>query len=527
MASQAKQVDVDSAEEVRQPRVTFSRRLLRLVLWSPAWGLVLLLIVFGLSNCWLWSSWGTGMVEERLRRMTGQEWEIDRISWSPWNGVSLYGVEMFVAQEADGQPEEAIISVERVRVYPYWRKLAAGKLYPQGIEIESPKFYVTLEMLAGVLSHNAARQNQEPVPRLLEKKPVRKLTAEPEEHEVEPQSIVSRSSESASRVEHQKREQPRLPVHLKITNAQLRFGSFSKPLSVFSCEGLDYEHVLFGGDSEGEIFVRHMQFFDFAALNDVSRKVLWKRPVLTFEEVMKGPGGVEVKCVAQWAFLKGRSKSLPFLLDVSMKPQKVEPISILGRNDIVVGVEHMGARMRVNGLLNHPITWRVDGLLKAQNGLVSDRYGKYHVLFTEVDAPVILRRGVLRWDRVRLMSEDVAVMSNGRVSARDGHLSVIRVVASPEIARALTRVMYGVGITQLGEQWWYDLGTPDRKVRDLVISGPLLLPEVDAGSDHRAVTLTQMFQMFLHFLRKEVDEERYKVESLPDIETQKREPSQS
>ena len=66
--------------------------------------------------------------------------------------------------------------------------------------------------------------------------------------------------------------------------------------------------------------------------------------------------------------------------------------------------------------------------------------------FDEVYLPFVLRQGALQWVRARVISEDISIMGNGMVSMRDGHLSVTRLVVSPEVASMLAQGMRNMGI---------------------------------------------------------------------------------
>jgi len=48
------------------------------------------------------------------------------------------------------------------------------------------------------------------------------------------------------------------------------------------------------------------------------------------------------------------------------------------------------------------------------------------------------------------------------------------------------------------KSWWYDMYTPDRKVRDLLVSGSILNPKIDAGPRHASMQLSQLIRLAMH-----------------------------
>ena len=145
----------------------------------------------------------------------------------------------------------------------------------------------------------------------------------------------------------------------------------------------------------------------------------------------------------------------------------------------------------------------------------ADQRGNYDVTFDDIYVPVVLRQGALRWNGVRLISEDLAIMGNGMVSMRDGHLSVTRLVASPESASLLTAGIRGLDIIDEKSRWWFDLDTPDRKVRDLVISGPLLEAEINAGADYESILVGQIIAEIHKFFSGEKNDGSSDLKATP------------
>jgi len=99
------------------------------------------------------------------------------------------------------------------------------------------------------------------------------------------------------------------------------------------------------------------------------------------------------------------------------------------------------------------------------------------------------------------------VLGNGQLSARDGVLSVTRLVVSPEVSEMVRRALHGSGLVYADAAWWKNLDTPDRKVRDFQVSGSLQNPVVDAGLRGEALPVKDMIKTTIQFIRGEMKEE--------------------
>ena len=160
MATGAKDPDADLTATTGQPKVSLRLRFVRMLCWLGVCALAL----FALSNLWLWSPWATGVAEAELEKRSGQAWEIGSMSWSPWNGITLYDTRMLQPEELRETLGQPVMSVERIRVRPYWLKLMRGQIRPRSVEIESPEFTVSVEMLSNMASRTVLPKPPKPAP---------------------------------------------------------------------------------------------------------------------------------------------------------------------------------------------------------------------------------------------------------------------------------------------------------------------------------------------------------------------------
>lgn len=525
MASEAKKTDSQKKPKVESAHSSVRRKLFR----ALCWGGVVLLGIFAASNLWLWSAWGTGMVEAELKKRTGQDWEIGSISWSPWNGISLYDTAMLQPEELREALDQPVLKVDRVRVRPYWLQLVRGRVYPKSIEVDSPELTVSVEMLASIASRTGRTPAQGPVltapvrhPQSPGKKAPATAPVTQKSKQVKPtqkKPPVSGAKPASPQVD---RGAPGLPLHVKISDAQLSFISVNKGIELVTFDGAALDLTMLGEDSEGSMHLRSLQIVGLPEVKDIQQKLVWKRPYLEIEEQVIELGGVEGRFIAQLGLGKNRLGKLPFLVDFVIDRQKVESAQWFEQIALIVDAQDLVARMRVSGLLHRLDTWRGDGMFAAEGFFVRERHGNRDVIFDEVFIPVIFRQGQFRWNSVRLMSEDLAIMGNGSLSVRDGHLSITRVVASPETAQVLRRGMSGAHIPGARRYWWKNLDTPDRRVMDLLVSGPLMEPQVDLGVQHDDLPLLPLIGKVMDFIRYEMKEAGKDMRPFPQLEFEKK-----
>ena len=186
-----------------------------------------------------------------------------------------------------------------------------------------------------------------------------------------------------------------------------------------------------------------------------------------------------------------------------------------------VSAGKLAGRFRLLGLLDSPMTWQAETLVLGETISMKRAQGGPHAEFDMLYLPAVLNQGQLRWSGARMIGEDLSILGNGRLSPH-GVLAVMRLVASPELAQELAKGLHGVGIA--ADAWWYNLDTPDRKVRDLTVSGSLSDPMVDAGGrDHAVMPLYDVIGALFDFSRLEMKQDEGLV---PPGEVIKKEPNE-
>ncbi len=504
-------------------RKVFSRLLRRAAL-----GIVLICLLGWIgSNLWLISPWGTGMVERKLEERFSRvpnpspntspdsgsnsgpdlKWEIGSMTWSPWNGLTVNRPRVFLP----GEVEQSILAVHEINIRPYWRSLLQGKLRLREITVNEPHVELSLEMLSALPGESEVIEppSVPPTPPTLAAGQAQQIPAKPRaQASLADYAQVLRPPGLGSQVlaeQKPKAEQPAtpiaeraaagLPMRLRVNGASMRLFSESKDMDVLSVDTLSLDLPLSGEDAEGDIKISGLKMPGISNLPDFNQTVVWKRPRLEIEETEVDLGGVKLNMRVQLG-IKNTKSTLPFLVDMAIRPQQVEAIASLEQRSMHASARLLAGRFRLLGLLADPLNWKAEAVIVGEGVTVQAGQGRPRVTFDTVYLPAILHQGRLHWMGLKMLGEDFSVLGNGRLSMRGGLMSVTRLVASPEVAEVMEKSFRRAGMVEEG--WWYDMYTPDRKVRDLLVSGSILNPKIDAGPRHASMQLSQLMRLALH-----------------------------
>ncbi len=487
--------------------------------------MLILLVCYGASNLWLTSRCGRGMIEAKLQERTSLDWALGSITWSPWNGITIRDAQMLQPVDLRENLTDPVIFVEQLRVQPHWRQMLRGRLKLREVTMDSPKLTVSVEMLAALASGIEPQEELppravDPEPRLPKADREQKPAAQENPEKPRPTQPTKKAVKPAPVIKPKKNERPPvdLPLRLKMRNASLHIVSVSKDIELLSVTGLTLDLPIFGEDAEGVVKIGAVKVPGLPEAVDIEQTVVWKRPYLGTEEKILDIGGLKVRFMGQLGMGRNTVSELPFLLDVAIDPQKLNQVEWLKYTALQVKAKQLEGRFRILGSLPSPMSWRADMLLAGDGVRVKEEHGSHDVVFDEVALPAVFRQGQLRWSGVRLIGEDISVLGNGQVSVRDGVLSVTRLVVSPEVETMLMRGLFGSHVVRLRDSWWENLDTPDRKMRNLVISGSLAEPMVDLGDGRTDLPIFQLVSTVFDFIREEMKEEGKELQVIPNGE---------
>lgn len=488
-------------------------------------GLLLSVLVgYGVSNLWLSTSWATGIAEKKLKARTGMDWKIGGMTWSPWNGITARDVKVLQSSVLGDDLTRPMLRIDSVRVQPYWKPLVRGKLQLRDVFVESPQAEISVEMLAKIAADVVRDQGAPAVVPSQGKPPnlpvgplasvpsvptVPLLGVKPAPSKPVAQPIKPGPPTASPQPVSPRRSPVGLPVNLHIRGGSLALFSMGNDVDLVRLKGIDFEIPLWGEDSKGVFKVASLKVLGMLDVKGLQETLVWKRPYLQWSKPSLKVEGLEVQANAQLGLgaKMGGVRVSPFALNFMLKPQALNGVSGLDRIAMQVDAEKVYGHFRCLGLLQRPMTWVADTRWQGKNIRLKEAHGNHDVMFDDVIVPAMFRRGVLRWGGVSLIGEDLSVLGNGQLSARDGVLSVTRLVVSPEVSEMVRRALNGSGLVHTGAAWWRDLDTPDRKVRDFKVSGSLMNPVVDLGLRGEELPVKDIVKTILQFIRGEMKEE--------------------
>lgn len=486
--------------------------------WS-AWGRVGFLLVCAVlitvfvfvgSNLWLSSSWGCDTAARHLKQRTGLDWEVGSASWSPWNGFIVNNVKLLQPEELQDSLKQPLVSVEKMQVKPYWRKLLKGKVELSEVLVDQPDITVSIEMLVAMASqYRAPLKAAKPLvtkPKSTGGKTSQKEVDKQVSKPLKKAEVQPKSKKPAKKVIAQ-RPPVGLPVWLKVNDAKLKVISISQKLEFLSLSGLSLDTPVFGEDSEGWLEIGELRVSDQLLVDGVKQKIQWQRPFLKIQNNELELLGLDVQQQSQLMMRRGSPKATGFKFTFNVKPQPLDELHLLERFGMVLDADQVAGVVKGMGAVFNPLSWRGSVLLDGTNFHVKERHGGHRIEFDEVYAPAVLNRGQLKWSGLRAIGDDISILGNGGLSSSGEVLAVTRLVASPEVAAHLQRAMFGAMIPNVTRSWWGNLDTPDRKMRDVILSGHMSNPMVDITRKHEFVPLKDIVNKTKSFITREMKEE--------------------
>ena len=430
--------------------------------------------------------------------MTGFDWSVGSVSWSPWGGVRLGELEAVVpGMQTSGVPP--LMVVEEIRVRPYWGQLLRGNLKVREVIVESQVGDLPLELLAPMTP--VQRPVQRPVAPDTKPESPPSVTPEPPVGETPRPSKGPQGKEPKKPSEPTAIPDPGPPTRVVVRKGKVRLYSYAAPELVLELRGASAELPVAGPEASGWLAVEGVKLGERDILGAVRIELNWKQPVLALSKTEFEWNGLPIRVLAQAAV----GRRLQVVAEIGVAPTKLEPLTI----PVFDGAQVRGARVEMagsfRGELSRPATWQ-GNLVAGGVGLVLENIGKQLAEFEYGRVAVDFRGGVLRIADGRLVGERLSLLGNGAVRWDGQVLGVLRVVGDWEYAQAMKRAASGSLFSGHGE-WMAPLETPDRFYRDVHIEGSLSSAVVDVGWKGKELDAWQAWTQARTFLRREQGEE--------------------
>lgn len=458
------------------------------------WFAVFCLLVplgFGLSNLCLTSPWGRAWLATKIRQRSGMEAHMGGVTWSPWNGFTLREITVVQGTGFRSTHAQPLICIGSLRLVPVWRSFLHGHFDLRDVVIESPRFHLSIEMLADLARQQAvptlppiaAQPAIPPIAAQSAIPPVAALQADqqsppqvsssppgggpaPQASDMQPSTPPPGKSASTSPPVQTPAAPrvgvPQAPLWIRLRHASLEIVREGGEVPLVEITDLTSDLPVHGDAAKSMLSVGRLKVNGMTVLSDFHAPLAWQSPVLTLPMVEVIIEGTRVQFAGQIAMLK----HLPLRMDVRLPKQAPAPIGFPGGGVVKAGQIVVNGQFR--GLLLAPGSWQAD--LLAWASAISIRQEEHHAAFDRGDCVIVLRGGMLSCVDARALSDELSLLGNATLLADGRAAGVLRLVASPETTMGIIRRLFP---DMRSEPALTPMSTPQRVAFDLGAFGYL------------------------------------------------------
>ena len=449
--------------------------------------LLLPVALFLLIQILLATPWAKGELCKRLGKRLGTEVSIDALSWTPWSGFRLVGLEVAAPPGLDSP--KPVLEVDSIRVWPDYAALATGDVAIRGVDVDRPELHLSVELLILLMGTDTAPPTpplavvqrvpgpmpavppapagpgaSAPPPVAGENKPA------PEVPEAGSEPVVASANPTPERS----------PIWVTISKGRGDISEGGSDESLVSFQ--DIELVLpVGGSGEGfgstaividknESFQTIVNFGVRAETQGLHFSYL--RELGNHSQIS---GGLSVKLEHGLPFMAGISIRSP----ESKKWSDAEPLK--------ASTGSFEGLIQAGGWGTSPSSW--SGLARLAGSDLVMSTSSMTARFDRVNGSFLLRQGMLQCPDLRLIGDQVSVLGNGWAN-REGAAAVTRVVI-PCSARDLVAGRIGRGEHAVG---FGSLGAGDRCFTDLSAWWTPEGVELELGNGGSVVPLADLLE---------------------------------
>lgn len=390
-------------------------------------GVVAALIVLFLAiQVVLATPWARGRLSKKVTGITGLECRVDGISWTPWGGLGLEGMEVSQPAQVAAMTDRPLLKVASMHVHPDYLACLRRQWRVRSIEVEAPEIQLSVEMLVSVA--NAALTTQPTVPSLAVREPSPPPTVPVPSGEggrpIEgPEPVVPPSEVVAPPAAKPPERKPRSPVQIKVTGGEFSVFWAAEEFSVLRVSRAEIQGSLGSKDKPLQMRIGEVAIVECSIETNVPIELEARRPVVkvaiknSSEKDAQIVGGVLVMIQNGLPFQAAGSLNLNERFS-SVLP-KVGEVSIASHQTMVQG----------GGLLLNPSTWRLIG--RSEGGRIEIKGPG--VAFDRHQGEFALNQGLLQIRDARCIGEPVSLLGNGWM-ARGAGAGVLRLVIPSDLA---------------------------------------------------------------------------------------------
>jgi hypothetical protein len=409
--------------------------------WKRKLGLAILglavftpLLAFGISNLFLVSPKGRAFIADRIQRRLPLEASVQGATWSPWNGITVYGLRLEQPGELRKAFGKPLLSAQSVRIHPDWAELARKRLSVKGMDIEKPDLTVPIELLSQIPHKDVDPALAMKAPDLAAMNPPAAAASQPgvDTPPAPPiAGIIPPAAQAPQLVAAPAPVTTEPTAWLRVRNGRLRIVSLMSPSPLFHAAGVAGGVPFAGKAAASKLTVARLTCMGNTAPAEIAIPLKWAAPALSTGAIGGGMFGLDFKVGGQIGFVQG----MPFRIDAVVPEQKDREIRPGGGVRAKLGT--VAAQGRLQGYLQAPGTWQGQWIAEAiavdtELGAQKNRFDRGHAL-------LVFQNGAIRCLDARLVSEDVSVIGNAMLLS-DGRMAAnARIVAAPETLVAISR----------------------------------------------------------------------------------------
>lgn len=392
---------------------------------------MLLLLGFLLLQLLLATPWMRAKVAGKLsQRIGGLEVGIGSLSWTPWSGAKIGGLEVKQPEVLRELVPTPLLVVDEIHVWPDYAAGLKGKISVTEVKVLRPKLHVTADMLVSIAAASmppadppaiaSVVPSPAPVSGELPKVAPADQSEPPLKGEMPEQKpeVVTKSPHAPVPVPKVLRKR----VQLVVEDGGFELLRVGMKKRLVGVEGVNLDLPLFGEAGESSSSVALIECFGQTLDEELSIKVKTEGDGMAFHFLGDPSEGFGVFGRSNFALVRG----LPFQVDLVLRLPEVGNLAI---SETFSGqCEEVQARIQGGGWLQAPGSWRGVSAFEAHKPRGSlGSIGGQVINFDSASAVVQLAAGVIQSPDFRLIGDSASILGNGWVTSRDG-AAVVRLV---------------------------------------------------------------------------------------------------
>ena len=400
-----------------------------MAIYASLSGLLLVLLAFAASNLYLMSPPGRTRIGNELSSRLHLETTVQGASWSPWNGVTIYGIHTRQPEQLREAIHAPFLLIRSVRVVPDWKRLLHRSLIIREIIVLDPELTVPLELATLI------PQQETVPPEIAANLPTEKSPQEP------PGPATAQPAQPAA---------PALPnppataaappaappdlgptAWLHLENAKIAIASGFTRTNLINLEHVSGKIPLGGNAADSTVRIGQCEALGISLVKQFEIPFRWSSPLLSFDAGQASGGQIAWNAKVAFALTGG----IPFQIDAVVPPQEEKSLTLPMGFTATIG--KLAMQSRLQGLVLVPATWNGQGLAQVES--VTANADGQTTAFRNGQALLVFQNGLLQCPDARLVGETLSFMGNAAVLS-DGRASAnLRIVAAPDTLVALSR----------------------------------------------------------------------------------------